>query len=41
MAAILPTVAGRAWLTGMHQLMLDPDDPWPEGYRIADTWPII
>lgn len=22
-----------------HQLMLDPNDPWPEGYRIADTWP--
>ncbi len=38
--AIVPTVSGRAWITGTHQLMLDPDDPWPEGYRIADTWPI-
>lgn len=19
--------------------MLDPDDPWPEGYRLSDTWP--
>jgi proline racemase len=38
-AAIVPTVSGRAWITGTHQLMLDPDDPWPEGYRIADTWP--
>ena len=37
--AIIPTVSGRAWITGTHQLMLDPDDPWPEGYRIADTWP--
>ena len=37
--AIVPTVSGRAWITGTHQLMLDPDDPWPEGYRIADTWP--
>jgi proline racemase len=37
--AIVPTVTGRAWITGTHQLMLDPDDPWPEGYRIADTWP--
>jgi proline racemase len=41
MDAILPTVSGRAWITGTHQLMLDPDDPWPEGYRIADTWPVI
>jgi len=38
--AIVPTVSGRAWITGTHQLMLDPDDPWPEGYRVADTWPL-
>ena len=37
--AIIPTVSGRAWITGTHQLMLDPDDPWPEGYRLSDTWP--
>jgi hypothetical protein len=24
-----------------HQLMLGPDDPWPAGFRIADTWPIM
>jgi proline racemase len=39
-AAIVPTVSGRAWITGTHQLMLDPDDPWPAGYRVADTWPM-
>lgn len=39
--AIVPTISGRAWITGTHQLMLDPDDPWPEGYRIADTWPAL
>lgn len=38
-AAITPEISGRAWLTGMHQHMLDPDDPWPEGYRLSDTWP--
>jgi len=38
-AAIVPTVSGRAWIMGTHQLMLDPDDPWPEGYRVTDTWP--
>ena len=36
--AILPEIAGRAWITGTHQHMLDPADPWPEGYRLSDTW---
>jgi len=38
-AAIIPSVSGRAWITGMRQEMLDPDDPWPAGYKVADTWP--
>lgn len=37
--AIRPQISGRGWVTGTHQHMLDPSDPWPEGYRIADTWP--
>jgi proline racemase len=37
--AIHPSVSGRAWITGTTQLTLDPDDPWPAGYRISDTWP--
>lgn len=37
--AIIPEITGRAWITGIHQHMLDPDDPWPEGYRLSDTWP--
>jgi trans-L-3-hydroxyproline dehydratase len=36
--AILPSITGRAWITGHHQHMLDATDPWPEGYRVADTW---
>ena len=39
--AIVPTVSGRAWITGTAQLMLDPDDPWPGGYRLSDTWPVL
>ena len=38
--AIIPTISGRAWITGQSTLMLDPEDPWPQGYRIADTWPV-
>jgi proline racemase len=37
--AIVPTLSGRAWITGTHQHMLDPADPWPAGYRLSDTWP--
>ena len=39
--AIIPTISGRAWITGTQQHMLDPDDPWPGGYRLSDTWPLM
>ncbi len=37
--AIIPQISGSAWITGIHQHMLDPRDPWPDGYRLSDTWP--
>jgi proline racemase len=37
--AIVPVIAGSAWVTGTHQIMLDPSDPFPAGYRLSDTWP--
>lgn len=37
--AIVPSIEGRAWITGTRELTLDPDDPWPSGYRVGDTWP--
>lgn len=37
--AIVPSIKGSAWITGVHQFMLDPQDPWPQGYRLTDTWP--
>jgi proline racemase len=36
--AVIPEISGRGWITGIHQHMLDPDDPWPQGYRLSDTW---
>ncbi len=36
--AIRPEISGRGWITGIHQHMLDPSDPWPRGYRLSDTW---
>ncbi len=37
--AILPSLAGRAWITGTRRITVDPEDPWPRGYRLSDTWP--
>ncbi len=37
---IVPSISGRAWITSLSQLALDPADPWPTGYRVNDTWPI-
>jgi trans-L-3-hydroxyproline dehydratase len=38
--AIRPIISGRAWVIGTSQLMVDPSDPFPEGYRLSDTWPM-
>jgi len=38
---IVPSISGRAWVTGIQQSMLDPADPWPGGYRLSDTWPVL
>lgn len=36
--AVVTTLSGRAWITGLHHYTLDPSDPWPEGYVLSDTW---
>jgi len=36
--AIRPHVSGRAWLTGVSYYGSDPEDPFPHGYRLNDTW---
>jgi proline racemase len=36
--AIIPSLSGRAWITGFHQYCLDPSDPFPQGYTLSDTW---
>jgi trans-L-3-hydroxyproline dehydratase len=36
--AIVPAIRGSAWITGLTQVLVDPTDPFPEGYVLADTW---
>src|SRR4051812_14545925 len=37
-AAIVPEISGRAWITGFHQLVVDPSDPLRDGFTLPDTW---
>ena len=36
--AIVPTLSGQGWITGVSQWSLDPSDPFPRGYTIGDIW---
>lgn len=33
--AVIPEVTGKAWVTGIHTFVLDPDDIFPTGYQLA------
>lgn len=37
---ISPIISGRAWIIGTTQMMVDPADPFQEGYRLSDTRPM-
>ena len=36
--AVVPTLSGRAWITGTANYVLNPDDPFPEGFTVGDIW---
>jgi proline racemase len=36
--AVVPSVAGQAWITDISQVGLEPTDPFPEGYTLSDIW---
>ena len=36
--AVVPTISGSAWITGITQYVLDSDDPFPTGYTLGDIW---
>jgi proline racemase len=37
-AAIVPQITGRAWITGVADYVVDPTDPFPDGFTIGDIW---
>ena len=36
--AVVPTITGQAWITGIAQYVVDPDDPFPNGFVVGDIW---
>jgi proline racemase len=36
--AVVPTLSGQAWITGMATYVVDPEDPFPEGFTVGDIW---
>ena len=36
--AITPTISGQAWITGLSTLVVDPGDPFPDGFTVGDIW---
>jgi proline racemase len=36
--AVVPTISGQAWITGIAQYVLDAEDPFPEGFVVGDLW---
>jgi proline racemase len=37
--AVVPEISGTAWITGFANYVLDPSDPFPEGFTLGDLWP--
>ncbi len=36
--AVVPTISGRAWITGLAHYVVDAEDPFPEGFTVGDIW---
>ena len=36
--AVIPTITGQSWIYGYGNLVLDPTDPFTEGFTIGDIW---
>lgn len=34
--AVAPIISGTAWITGINQFVLDPSDPYPNGFTVGD-----
>ncbi|MBA2315582.1 MAG: proline racemase family protein [Chloroflexi bacterium] len=37
-AAVVPQITGTAWITGFASYVVDPTDPFPDGFTVGDIW---
>ncbi len=35
---IVPSITGQAWITGFASYVVDPTDPFPDGFTVGDIW---
>ena len=36
--AVVPELTGTAWITGFSSWVVDPEDPFPDGFTVGDIW---
>ena len=36
--AVVPSISGRSWITSFNQLVLDPSDPFQNGFVVGKPW---
>ena len=36
--AVVPQLTGAAWITGRGEIVVEDDDPFPEGFTLGDLW---
>lgn len=36
--AVVSTISGAAWITAINQFVVDPSDPYPNGFTVGDIW---
>jgi proline racemase len=37
-SGVVPTITGQAWIYGLSQYVVDPTDPFPDGFTVGDLW---
>jgi proline racemase len=35
---VVPTIGGQAWIYGFSNYLLDPTDPFANGFTVGDLW---
>ncbi len=35
---VVPSISGQAWITGTASYVVDPTDPFPQGFTVGDIW---